>query len=323
MNVSQQAVAKWERAGAPRDRVREIAKQLRVSPDVLLVDEDPSKREDRVAKEVNEIFFADQVVVCFPGRNFHYCPAQAEASQFFEDIQGGPFVHLSAGPVQVVVNADAALRVDMSEDPPLSSFKPYPISPLDREDDTPASVETSEAESNSKTDGEPKPDEETENGQDGDAEPYWFEQGYCRVYLRGAPEPYTGLAQFFEDALDNPELSKKELIEMAESFEHQRPSEDDIYDLFDYLASCGEAIDTDERLIFYSEDYDGVRQVTFVRASDIEVIEVPTRVWELHRLAQHARNQALEAEERGKNVAEKTKAKSRGFKKNGKSSRHH
>jgi transcriptional regulator with XRE-family HTH domain len=66
LGVTQQAVAKWEETGQiPAGRVRDLAKHLRVSADVLLVEDDPALRERRVPVEVNEIFFSTQVVVDF------------------------------------------------------------------------------------------------------------------------------------------------------------------------------------------------------------------------------------------------------------------
>jgi transcriptional regulator with XRE-family HTH domain len=286
LGVTQQAVAKWEETGQiPAGRVRDLAKHLRVSADVLLVEDDPALRERRVPVEVNEIFFSTQVVVDFEERSFHYCPREEEVADFWHALQKGTFAHLSAGPVQVLINTGSMRRVDLSEDPPLSSYKPFPINPTDElkrrandRDDTDASAEPEERE-----------------------ERQWYENGEARVYIRGVAEPYVATQTFFDELLGRDDVSTAELVDLAENFECERDDSNSIFDLFEDIRSSAEREERtyernedppSEKYVFQSEDYDGCPQATWVHSREIQVIEVPTRLWELYRMAMDAWSEA-------------------------------
>src|SRR5579884_1199523 len=154
LGITQQAVAKWESTGVvPAHRVKALAEGLRVPVAAVLHPNDASaeERKVRVQASVDELF-ADQVLVCFDDLCLHYLPSVEEVREFWQNLQRGALAHLSAGPVQVMINVAAAIRIDISEDPPLSSYKPTPKSP---------------------TDGEPDNHEESASGET----QYWFDRG--------------------------------------------------------------------------------------------------------------------------------------------------
>jgi hypothetical protein len=179
-----------------------------------------------------------------------------------------------------MVNVGASLRLDLSEDPPLSSYTPIPVSPLDEDEisDDSESTETEE-------------------------EQRWYHRGEARIYVRGAPRAYSAPQTFFDDVLDQAEISRDELAELHEAFESKRPTANSIFDLFDELVFCadhdeyerGGRLHVDALHVFTSEDDDGAPQHTWVHTRDIQAVEVPTRLWELHCLSVKARSEVLEA----------------------------
>lgn len=286
LGVTQQAVAKWEHAGAvPRHRLATIAKHLGVHPDVLVPDGDRSTdgSPPNVRAVVDE-FFADQVVISFEGATFHYMPSGEDGRKFWLALQQGPFAHLSAGPVQVLINVDAMRRVDFSEDPPLSSYEPPPA-------ELGASLS------------------EPEDGEDADDEDStWVERGEARVFVRGVQAPYHGPQELFDGFLDRDTISKTELAELHDEFESGRSTALSIFDLFhtlSFYASFGpdaraasEPLSPGHLHVFESEDFDGVRQKTWVHTRDLLVIEVPTRLWEVFMLSARASRERDEARQR-------------------------
>jgi transcriptional regulator with XRE-family HTH domain len=270
MGVSQQAIAKWEQSCLlPRSRLEALAKVMREPAAALLsvVDASGPERESRVRASVAEMF-APQVVVDFKSRSFHYTPTTEEAADFWLAVQGRGFAHLSAGPVQVLINTKTMLRLDVSEDPPLSSFEPYPIHPSDEEDDG----------------------DEREDG-----ERHWFDRDEARIFIRDVKEPYTAVQRFFSEFNDKDAPSEAELADLHVGFQSQRDDEHSIFDLFEHTVFQTDAgvwvtepdgeLHPDALRVFYSEDYDGVPQHTWVHNRDIEIVEVPTRLWALHEMS--------------------------------------
>jgi transcriptional regulator with XRE-family HTH domain len=309
LGVTQQAVAKWENSGAvPEHRLKLLAKHLHVPVEALLPpNEGTVEEQDHRTQVWLDEFMADQVVVCFPEISFHYCPTSVELRAAWRSLGGGGFAHLSAGPVQVLINVRAATRIDISEDPPLTSYRPYPINPVDEErhdDNEDALLEDDQEDihgqsSDNQETSEPPTDPQEESGL------HWFQRGEARVYIRGASQPYSAPQSFFDDVLDKPELSKQELIELHDAFERERPDAYSIFDLFHRIASTadmdpsvygfGEELHADALHLFQSEDYDGVPQRTLVHTRDLLVVEVPTRIWKLYELGLAASLEAVEA----------------------------
>jgi hypothetical protein len=60
--------------------------------------------------------------------------------------------------------------------------------------------------------------------------------------------------------------------------------------------------------VFASEDYDGVPQHTWVHNRDIQVVEIPTRIWELHRLSVEAWLTRADREREAKETAKPKRA---------------
>lgn len=71
----------------------------------------------------------------------------------------------------------------------------------------------------------------------------------------------------------------------------------------------GEPLHRDALHVFDSEDGDSVPQSTWVHTRDIQVIEVPTRIWELHQLAAKLSLEKLKDEEKRAASVKRTKAK--------------
>ena len=288
LGVTQQAVAKWEQSGAvPHHRLPALAKHLRVPIEILLP---PGGRTSpdhgpRVRAVMNELF-ADQVVVSFDTANFHYCPSSEEVHAFWSDLQRGPFAQLSAGPVQAMINVDAIRRIDFSEEPDLNLYTPFPRSPIELDADE---------------DPEQVRDEEAHLAP-------WFVRGEARAFVRGVAEPYTGPQDFFADTLERDDVTKEELAELHDAFECERPSQNSLFDLFDNLAFHSDMDpDPSDRSdpthpghlhVFQSEDDEGGPRNTWVHTRDLLLVEVPTRLWEIHRLSVRARLELMDREER-------------------------
>ncbi len=121
------------------------------------------------------------------------------------------------------------------------------------------------------------------------------ERGDARVFVRGVAEPYCGPQHFFDDIIDRSDVTTDELVQLHDAFERRRPTESSIFDLFEsrsFQASL-ELDDSDGSApahprhlhVFQSEDSDSVPQATWVHSRDLLVIEVPTRLWEIHHLS--------------------------------------
>ena len=274
VGVTQQAVAKWEQSGSvPHHRVASLAKNLRVPVEVLLPlgEQSSPEHEPRLRAIVNEIF-ADQILLSFEGGAFHYCPSSEEAREFWRDLQKGSFVLLSAGPVQALVNVDAARRIDFCEDPDLGRYVPLINS----------------------------------DGNDDEAAESWFDHGDARVFVRGVDVPYRAHQSFFSGVLDRSDVTMAELAELHHAFECVRPTENSIFDLFANLTFNAdltpEPSDKNDPThpshlnVFQSEDDDGAPQDTWIHTRDILVIEVPTRLWEIHNLGVKAVLEQIERE---------------------------
>jgi hypothetical protein len=309
LGVTQQAVAKWELTGCvPPHRLKDLARRLRVSVDVLLAPGAGAAAVERSARAMVREFFADQVVVCFEGATYHYAPTSQEAREFWSRLQGGGIVHLSAGPVQALVNVDAGHRIDFSEDPPLNYYQPRPLNsgatrgPLDEYEPASAAASVS---------NEPEDEEAGE----------WFERAEARVFLRGLSQPYIGPQTFFDDILEHAEVSDVELVALHEQFEGHRPTQYSIFDLFEGIRFSaqldessydkGAELHPNSLHVFESEDFDGVPQRTWVHTRDIQVIEVPTRLWELYLSSVSAQLRRVERADAKAKQVRKKRGKSR------------
>jgi len=286
LGLTQQAIAKWEQTNlVPEHHLKDVARHLRVPVEVLLAKTEGSAAQQAANLRAQmEDFFSDQVVICFDDLCLHYCPTSEELAEFWISIQRGAFAHLSAGPVQVLINVGEALRVDISEDPPLNTYRPSPINPCS----SPTEPEEEIDETASK---EPK---------------FWFDHGYARVYVRGAMEPYTGPQTIFTPLMDRTDITKLELAKLAEDFESERT---DFYSIFHLFQSVifsmeldaseydkGQSLHPDSLHLFQSEDEDSVPQQTWIHTKNIRAIEVPTRFWKIYELGLKA--QLAEIEER-------------------------
>jgi hypothetical protein len=195
----------------------------------------------------------------------------------------------------VIINIAAAVRIDISEDPPLSSYKPTPISPIDD-----------------------RPDQQNE----GSGEPqYWFDRGEARVYVRGFSEPYSAVQTFFDPLLDRTDVTQEQLVELHDAFEEERSDAEtnSIFDLFHSIGLSaeldeseydrGEPLHPDSLHLFQSEDYDSCPQLTWVHTRDIRVIEVPTRLWNLYSMSVDAKLKAQESRASSPPAATKRRAR--------------
>lgn len=289
VGVTQQAIAKWERVGSvPEHRLKTLAQNLRVSTETLLSPDDGTQqeRESRVQAWVGDTC-GDSVVVGFENANFHYIPTSSELQAFWRSLQKDQFAHLSAGPVQVLVNVREARTIDFVFDPDLDSYEPKPVTSA-----YPQS-HISNALHLRNVDGDDDSDQEGR---------HWFENAEARVYIRGRRKQYDGPQMLFDETLNKENPTTDDLVDLQDAFQHERADSNSIFDLFAKIFFAadldpsvydkGEELHPDALHVFQSDDDGNGPQLTWAHTRDIQVIEIPTRLWEVFILSISAHNAA-------------------------------